>query len=146
MTKRESLEWRAADARIEIVTVSMPDGVKAAYARDAQGPVVGVSDALEAAEARCACAEAMAHHFGGGGDDGGTRRPGWAYETLAPLEEIAAAYVAADANRFAVAECLGVTADFLDRALRYWGEVHGDEVRVGVWLVRFMPCFAVAPG
>lgn len=135
MTRKEALERQAAEARIEIMTIEMPRGVRAAYARGGGASVIGLSADLDEPEACCACAEALGHHFAGGGNAlaGGSAAAGhsrrrasaWAFEALLPLEEIAAAYAAQNANARAMAQALEVTVDFLDRAMRHYARLGG---------------------
>jgi len=67
----------------------------------------------------------------------------WAYDHLIGLSGIIQGYRARCQNRHELAECLGVTEEFLLEALECYREKYGITAEIDGYVIMFEPCLAV---
>ena len=67
----------------------------------------------------------------------------WAYDKLIGLSGIIQGFRARCQNRHELAECLGVTEEFLQEALEYYKEKYGIKVMIDGYTIMFDPALAV---
>lgn len=151
----EELRRTADEEKLAIVRCAMPQARASAYVRSeaVEGGVIAVDRALEGPDACAAVAESLGYHFTACGnlvcaaprarERQQRRARGWAYRRMLPLEAIARAWLAFDANAFAVAEALGVPIRFLESAIAQYAEHYGVSMRTGAYHIYFEPYFHV---
>lgn len=159
----EALWQRAADDGIDVtVRGDLPTAADALYLSARPDAPVAVRrlparivlrTRLSPARRSAALATALGHHFTGASDLLGVtareaqrrqyRARKWAAQCLLPLEAIAEAYLAQDANIFAMAEALEVGVDTLEAAIALYGQVYGGGVRLQGYEIVFEPYFFV---
>ena len=67
----------------------------------------------------------------------------WAYDKMIGLSGIIKGYQMRCQNRYELAECLGVTEEFLQEALDCYKEKYGPFVRIDKYTIVFEPALAV---
>ncbi|SDJ01084.1 protein of unknown function [Natribacillus halophilus] len=63
----------------------------------------------------------------------------WAYEKIVPLSKIITAYNQNIENHHELAEFLGVTENFLEKALQRYQEIYGLTCEIGGYIICFEP-------
>lgn len=67
----------------------------------------------------------------------------WAYDKMIGLAGIIKGYEAGCQSRYELAECLGVTEEFLQEAIDCYKEKHGSYTEIGDYIILFEPALAV---
>lgn len=100
-------------------------------------------------EKACVLAEELGHHYTTVGDimdqtDTGNRKQElrarvWAYNRLIGLQGLIRAYEHRCANRYEIAEYLGVTEEFLQKAIDYYHSKYGILYQLDNYVIYFEP-------
>lgn len=131
----ETLLQEAREEEIEVVCIPLQGKLKGLYSCN----VIAInSNTATEAEKACILAEELGHYHTTVGDildQSKTQNRkqerqacAWGYRRLVPLEKLVGAYKAGTRTRYALAEYLSVTDQFLMAALGYYIEKHGVEL------------------
>jgi hypothetical protein len=114
---------------------------------------IAIDRRLSSNEKVCILAEELGHHYTAVGNildqsnisNRKQERAGrlWAYDHLIGLSGIIQGYRSRCQNRYELAECLGVTEEFLQDALDYYKEKYGIMAEIDGYTVMFEPALAV---
>lgn len=114
---------------------------------------IAIDRRLSSNEKVCILAEELGHHYTAVGNildqsnisNRKQERAGrlWAYDHLIGLSGIIQGYRSRCQNRYELAECLGVTEEFLQDALDYYKEKYGIMAEIDGYTVMFEPSLAV---
>ena len=114
---------------------------------------IAVDKKLSSNEKFCILAEELGHHYTAVGNildqsnisNRKQEHAGrlWAYDHLIGLSGIIQGYRARCQNRHELAECLGVTEEFLLEALECDREKYGITAEIDGYVIMFEPCLAV---
>ena len=130
----------------------------ASFESDAKGLVydncIGLNKKLTGSDEKaCVLVEEIGHHCTGAGnilDLSQVRNKKqelkarlWAYDHLIGLSGIIQGYRSRCQNRHELAECLGVTEEFLQDALDYYKEKYGITAEIDGYIIMFEPSLAV---
>lgn len=151
MNTYELLENEACMEGIDIIDYDFEsENIKGLYCDGA----VGLSKSLETtAEKTCILAEELGHHYTSSGDildqtDASNRKQElrarlWAYNKQIGLSGIIQGFRAHCQNRYELAECLGVTEEFLQEALDCYKAKYGLCVELDDYVIFFEPALRV---
>ncbi len=114
---------------------------------------IAIDRRLSSNEKVCILAEELGHHYTAVGNildqsnisNRKQERAGrlWAYDHLIGLSGIIQGYRSRCQNRYELAECLGVTEEFLQDALDYYKEKYGIMAEIDGYTIMFEPSLAV---
>ncbi|MCR4442181.1 MAG: ImmA/IrrE family metallo-endopeptidase [Peptococcaceae bacterium] len=146
----ETLLEEAAKEQIEIAYLPLKDRLKGLYGDN----VIAINSNINTtAEKACILAEELGHYHTTVGDildqtklnnkKQEKRAHVWAYKRLVPLDKLISAYEARVMNRFELAEYLGVTEDFLNKAIDYYKEKYGLYYRIRDYFICFEPLMII---
>ncbi|MFT4415288.1 ImmA/IrrE family metallo-endopeptidase [Fredinandcohnia humi] len=142
----EQLLIEADELEIETTEKPLPKRLKGLYGDNVIWINRNVRSYIERA---CALAEEIGHHHTSFGDildqtslinikqELAARR--WAYKRLVPLSKIVQAQKAGIRNKYEMAEFLGVTEDFLEKALARYKEIYGPFATFENYTIFFEP-------
>lgn len=151
MNNYECLEDEACKDGIEIVNCRFDSlRIKGLYCDNTIGINIDIDTS---AEKTCVLAEELGHHHTSVGDildmtDIGNRKQErqarlWGYNKLIGLSGLIKAYEAGCQDRFAVAEYLGVTEEYLCECLNTYRDKYGVGVTVDDYYIMFIPHLAI---
>jgi Zn-dependent peptidase ImmA (M78 family) len=139
------------ESPVPVIYVDLPKPLKGLYVETRSGRHRILLDKRMnlVAEKACVLAEELGHYHTSAGNildqrDIRNRKQErvarqWAYEKLVPLEKIIEAYHVHICNRYELAEFLGVTEPFLQKALDRYREKYGLYVTRGRYTIYFDP-------
>lgn len=150
MTKKEKLEQLAYDEGVVIDYIDIiSDKLCGLYVDGSIALQKGMSEA----KTTDILAEELGHHYTSAGnilDMSSTKNRKqertarlWAYNKLIGLSGIIQGYRQHCHNRFELAECLGVTEEFLREALECYKEKYGPYIELDGYVIFFEPSLAV---
>lgn len=151
MNNYECLEDEACRDGIEIVNCRFDSPrIKGLYCDKTIGININIDSSNEKV---CVLAEELGHHHTSVGDildmsDSGNRKQErqarlWGYNKLIGLSGLIKAYEAGCQDRFAVAEYLGVTDEYLCECLDTYRDKYGVGVTVNDYYIMFIPHLAI---
>lgn len=151
MNNYECLEDEACRDGIELVNCRFDSPrIKGLYCDKTIGINLDIDTSTEKV---CVLAEELGHHHTSVGDildlsDAGNRKQErqarlWGYNKLIGLTGIINAYEAGCQDRFAVAEYLGVTEEYLCECLNTYRDKYGVGVTVDDYYIMFIPHLAI---
>lgn len=151
MNTYELLEDEACREGIDVIDYDFKsENIKGIYC----DKTIGLSKEIETeAERTCILAEELGHHYTSFGDildqtEASSRKQElkarlWAYDKMIGLSGIIQGFHARCQNRYELAECLGVTEEFLQEALDCYRAKYGPCVEMDDYVIFFEPSLAV---
>ena len=154
--KRVRILREAIKANIRVLRVKLPQGVRAAYVCHDGDKVIAIDAALPPREALGSLAMELGFDNTSSSTnmlytplDEATRRLSqayaWALERLLPLDLLADAFLAYDANIPAMADALNLPVDFLEQAFSHYRARYGASCETCHHRVSFIPWFSAEP-
>lgn len=151
MNKLEQLEQEAFDDQVKVYDYYLGEDTLKGYYTDGN---VAINTCINTtAEKTCVLAEELGHHHTSVGNildmsDAGNRKQErqarmWGYNKLIGLSGLIKAYEAGCQDRFAVAEYLGVTDEYLCECLDTYRDKYGIGVTVDDYYIMFIPHLAI---
>lgn len=151
MNQLEQLEQEAFDSKVKVHNYYLgEDDLKGIYI---DGNIAISTSVDNNVEKTCVLAEELGHHHTSVGDildmtDIGNRKQErqarlWGYNKLIGLSGLIKAYEAGCQDRFAVAEYLGVTDEYLCECLDTYRDKYGVGVTVDDYYIMFIPHLAI---
>ena len=114
---------------------------------------IAIEKTLNRTEKTCVLAEELGHYHTTAGDildqtDVSNRKQErharlWAYDKLIGLSGIIKGFEAGCQSRYELAECLGVTEEFLQEAIDCYSAKYGVCVQIGDYVIMFTPALGV---
>ncbi|SHI76538.1 protein of unknown function [Geosporobacter subterraneus DSM 17957] len=128
----------------------LPEDMPGYYEENSVGKIILINKKLKRTKSKiCVLAEELGHYHMTVGDitdqskvenrkqELKARR--WGYEKLVSIEKLVQASEQGIRNRYELAEYIGVTEEFLEKALAYYREKHGTYYKTSNYIVYFDP-------
>lgn len=141
----EKLLKEAEKERIEVYEINFKGNIKGLYSDN----VIGINKNLSNKDKICIIAEELGHHYRSYGDildqrDTTNRKEErrariWAYKRLVGITDLVNAFNAGVKNRYELSEYLNVTESFIEEAVNYYHEKHGEYIIIDNYTVYFSP-------
>ena len=140
----------AETKKLEIIEIDLHGKLKGLYSED----TIAISTAIESiAEKACILAEEIGHHVTSIGsildqrDIINTKKEraarGYAYNQMIGIDGIIRAYEQGCSNRYEAADCLGITEEFFEDAMKYYRQKYGATVSINDYIIHFEPLIVV---
>ena len=140
----------AEEKKLEIIEIDLHGKLKGLYSDD----TIAISTAIESiAEKTCILAEEIGHHVTTIGcilDQKNlinTKKEraarGYAYNKMVGIGGIVRAFEHGCKNRYEAADCLGITEEFFDAALKYYHQKYGQFSMYNDYIIYFEPLIVV---
>ena len=138
MTRYEELLQNAYDLGVEVIEDVCPLGMRGLYLRDEAEALIVLDRFLSAPQRLCVLAEELAHHRTAQqdirlADDLNIRKQeisalSEAIENLVPFSALSEAFSNNAWTRYALAEYLGITEDFVDLVVAYYDAKYPEQM------------------
>ncbi|WP_405320115.1 ImmA/IrrE family metallo-endopeptidase [Frisingicoccus sp.] len=143
----EELQYQYDDLNIVEMDLSEVNGLKGLYVQNN----IAIEKSMNQTEKLCVLAEELGHHETTVGNildqtsDNNRRQEHrarvWAYRKMILPEDLYQAFRSGCRNRYEIAECIGVTEEFLEDALAYLSTKYPDgyKDRIHHYTIQFIP-------
>lgn len=129
---------------------NLPKRYKGLLCKESNQDIIFIDQGIETkAELTCILCEELGHYYTSNGDITDQRKLNnqkqekrarkWAHSRLIPLEKFVECYYHGCQDRFATAEYLEVTEEFLEEALSHYKEIYGQLAVIGDHVIYFDP-------